>query len=80
MVDSVLGAIRDGVCSNKQMLVVGFAVLVVFDLMTLVSFTVVTPGTATYVVNVINLITLTTLAVVCLALMVYCFRIEPGTD
>lgn len=78
MADSFATHLLSTICRHRQKLIIAFSVLIVFLLVTLVGFTVIPPGSPTYVVNIINLVTLSVLIVVCGGFLVYCERTDAG--
>lgn len=78
MADSLVTHILSTLCRQRQKLIIGFSVMVVFLLVTIVGFTVIPPDSPTFVVNVVNLVTLSVLIVACGGLLVYCDRTDAG--
>lgn len=74
MADTLRGEILDHFCRNRDYLLIIVGLLGVFLLLTLVGFTVLTPGTSTYVLNAMNLVGLGSLFIVFGAIVVHCYR------
>jgi ABC-type transport system involved in multi-copper enzyme maturation permease subunit len=74
MAETLRGEILTQLCRHRDQLLIVLGLLGVFLLLTLVGFTVIQPGTSTYVINAMNFVGLGAFFLVFAALVVYCSR------
>ena len=78
MADTLRDEILIHLCRFRQEMLMILGLLGVFLLLTLVGFTVITPGTSAYVLNTFNLAGLSLFFVFFFAVAVYCYRVDPA--
>lgn len=76
MADTLRDEILNQLCYHKQHLLMAAGLVGAFLLLTIVGFTVISPGTPTYVLNTMNLVGLSVFFVFFGVLVVYCYRSE----
>lgn len=76
MADTPRDEIMNQLCYHKQHLLMATGLVGAFLLLTIVGFTVIPPGTPSYVLNAMNLVGLSTFFLFFGALALYCYRSE----
>lgn len=78
MAETLRGEILIHLCRNREYILMILGLLGVFLLLTIVGFTVISPGTPTYVINVMNILGLALCFAIFSVIAIYCYRITPG--